>query len=220
MPGAEVTAALLRIEAIEAAYQALHRRAARCEPGRSCRRNPRAARRQRCRQVDHAQGGVEPAAGRARAGDGRAHRLRRARHGPHQPGRSRQARPGSGAGGPPLLSHADSGRKPADRRALPRRAALGSRRRPRAGLRDLSQAEGKATHARRPQLRRRTADDGHRPRADVAAPAAGARRAVDGAGAAGGATSSSNCGGSTASRACRSSLPSRTPPLRFSTPTA
>ena len=69
--------------------------------------------------------------------------------------------------------------------AFTRRDGRGrGRGRPRDGLRLLPPPQGAAQLAGRLHLRRRAADDGHRPRADVAPDHDPAGRAVDGAGAA------------------------------------
>ena len=89
-----------------------------------------------------------------------------------------------GDGGPPLLRPPDGRGEPADRRLhAPRRTRLRSRPISRWST-PISRGSRSGAEPGRLHLRRRAADDGDRPGADVAADDDPARRAVDGAGAA------------------------------------
>ena len=129
--------------------------------------------RQRCGQVDAAQGRGGPAAAWRR----RARGARRPRAGRAAAAPDRRGRPGLGAGRPRHLRRADGAREPAAGRLRPARPCRrGAQPRARAG------AVSAARRAARPDgahhERRRAADGGDRPRADVGAADALAGRAL------------------------------------------
>ena len=93
-----------------------------------------AARRQRRRQVDHAQGDLQPAVGRARRGHQGLDRVRRRRGARAHAQRAGAARLHPGDGRPPLLRPSHGRGEPADRRLHAARRQGGDQARPRAGL--------------------------------------------------------------------------------------
>ena len=150
------------------------------------RRHRRSARGQRRRQVDNAEIHLQSAPLGARRGHQGLDRVQgRARRWPHAQ-RSGAPRLHPGDGGAPLLRPPDGGGKPADRLVHPPRRTRRRRCRHGDGLQIFPAPEGAPPLARRLYLRRRAADGGDRPRADVEAQDDAAGRAVDGIGAAAG----------------------------------
>src|SRR6202043_474679 len=116
-------------------------------------------------------GAFEFASGRAWRDHQRANPFRRPRCKAREALRARPSWPGAGARRPPLLSLVDRRGESDHRRVGPKfeppRGGGGSR----TGLCLLSPLEGKAKGKIGPHVRWRTANDGDRPRADVAAAA-------------------------------------------------
>ena len=122
----------------------------------------------------------------------------------------------AGDGGPADLRRADRRGEPADRRARGTQAAA---REPRAGVRPVPGA-GRAPQAhRRLPVRRRAADAGDGPGADVAAPLPAARRAEPRPGADGRAADPGPDRGDQRERNDACCWSSRTPPWRWPSPT-
>src|SRR5690606_19768007 len=152
--------------------------AARPVARRAARPDRRAARLQRRRQVDHAQGGVEPAGARGRRDDAWRRHLRRPGH-----ATARAARAGPHGhvprhGGTADLPGPHRGGEPGRRDLCPPRSGRDRRPELRAGLRVLPAPVRAAAGHRRLPLGRRAADAGDRARPGGPAQADAARRAL------------------------------------------
>ncbi len=181
----------------------------------------RAAGRQRRRQEHDAEVDLDAAARRAGRSHQGIHRIPGRARRPADTERAGQERHVPGHGRPPLLRTPDGRGKPADRRLHPQ---VQPRRTARALETRLSlfPAPEDAPHQPvRLHLRRRAADDGHRPRADGQADHDPAGRAVDGPRAADRRGDLRDRAPTSTSRnASRSCWPSRTPWWRCATPTS